>query len=651
MTFLVPLGLLALLALPIILWLHLLRERRKRVVVPSLLHWQNLPRPREGQKRRRLPLTLLLLLHLLAAALLGVALAQPQWLGGLLGGGRHIALIIDTSTSMGAGDSAIIPGQGNSTRLDQARAHARSVINGLGGRDSIALIAAGSQAHLLATGDVDNRASLLAALDALQAGGTGTDIAGALTLAQAALEGYRAGRVEIVTDGALPALSATSENGLPETISVFNSNANVEWTIVGDERDNRALVALAARPRGGSDAQGRTAADVYARVANYGSSAFATDVRLFGDDQLIDTRQINLPAEGESELTWEVPPGVRVLRAEFDGRDTLPIDDQASLSLTQTRPIATLLVSADPGPLERALNAIPGTSIVVIDPGEYASSSLAARADLTIFDGMLPSRWPTGGVLVINPPEGNSPLLTVGNALSLVALERVQSQQLAPLPTGTSGSLFDGLNVDSVSFDLVHRVEVPSWATVQLAAGDVPLILRGRVNQSEVAIWTFVLGESNLPERLAFPLLMARTVRDLTPMPLPMALLAGEALTLRPGQRAETVEVLHPDGQVQHLVISPTLQFEGFTQPGMYTVTERAGSDIIYEGRVAVNAGAPLESDVRARPVPTDPGSNPGSSVAAAEQLPASRERQPLWAWFALAALAVMVIEWVYVHR
>ena len=78
MTFLLPLGLLALLTLPIILILHLLRERRRRMAVPSLLHWQNLPRKREGERIRRLPLTLLLLLHLLVAALIGLALGRPQ---------------------------------------------------------------------------------------------------------------------------------------------------------------------------------------------------------------------------------------------------------------------------------------------------------------------------------------------------------------------------------------------------------------------------------------------------------------------------------------------------------------------------------------------------------------------------------------------
>src|SRR5919202_3406104 len=102
MIFLLPLGLLALLTLPIILVLHLLRERRRRVAVPSLLHWLNVPRRREGQRIRRLPLTLLLLLHLLIAGLLGLAIGRPQIFGALSGGNRQLIVVLDTSTSMAA---------------------------------------------------------------------------------------------------------------------------------------------------------------------------------------------------------------------------------------------------------------------------------------------------------------------------------------------------------------------------------------------------------------------------------------------------------------------------------------------------------------------------------------------------------------------
>ena len=173
MTFLLPLGLLALLTLPVVLLLHLLRERRRRVAVPSLLHWQNLPRKPEGERIHRLPLTFLLLLHLLIAALIGLALGQPQLVGALGGAAQQTAIIIDTSTSMAARDGA-------STRFAMARERARTKLNAMGNGDRVILIAAGPMARVVASGAGDPTA-LLAALDQLRPGGTGTDMDGALT--------------------------------------------------------------------------------------------------------------------------------------------------------------------------------------------------------------------------------------------------------------------------------------------------------------------------------------------------------------------------------------------------------------------------------------------------------------------------------------
>src|SRR5262245_20050158 len=192
MTFLLPLGLLALLTLPVILVLHLLRERRRRVAVPSLLLWQNLPRKREGERIRRLPLTLLLLLHLLVAALIGLALGWPQLAGALGGTARQIAIIIDTSTSMAARAGA-------STRFALARERARTALSGLESGDRAILIAAGPTARVVASASATDVSALLGALDQLRPGGTGTDLSGALTLAEAAFDQQHARQVLVIS--------------------------------------------------------------------------------------------------------------------------------------------------------------------------------------------------------------------------------------------------------------------------------------------------------------------------------------------------------------------------------------------------------------------------------------------------------------------
>jgi Ca-activated chloride channel family protein len=607
MTFLLPLGLLALLTLPVILLLHMLRERRRRVAVPSLLHWQNLPRKREGQRIRRLPLTLLLLMHLLAAALIGLALGRPQLAGALGGSARQIAIIVDTSTSMAARAGA-------STRFALARERARAALSGLSSGDRAILIAAGPTARVVASGGAGDLATLLEALDQLRPGGTGANLDGALTLAEAAFDQQRARQVLVISDGALPPA--------PErTIA-----APLDWQQVGDDQPNRAIVAFAARPAGAN-------VQVYARAANFGATPIQTSIQLYGDDQALGSRNIAIAAGGETELTWTLPARYSRLRAALDGRDSLPQDDDGFLSLVQTRPVSALLVSAKPDALRRALAAIPGIGVTVVDPASYPLTP-ARAVDLTVFDSFLPQAWPDGAILALNPPPGSA-LIAVGR--------RSASQASGEL--ARSGVLLEGLGLEGVRFGSLRLVLPPTWAATQLALGDTPLILRGRSGVHEIAIWTFDVADSNLPTRLAFPLLVARTVRDLTPPALPASITAGAPLALRPDPRASEIDLSGPEGMHATVAVSSSTEIDALTLPGFYRLEERAGGATIFRGQVAVNAGAAIESDLRPRSAL--PIASVGHSPAAAPQ----REVRDIWSWLALGALAVLMLEWGYIHR
>ncbi|MFV9504150.1 MAG: vWA domain-containing protein [Oscillochloridaceae bacterium umkhey_bin13] len=620
MTLLAPLGLLALLALPLIIILHMLRERRRRVVVPSLLLWQRVPRRDEAQRRRRLPLSLLLLLHLLTAALLGLALAGPQVALPNFASVSHTAVVIDLSTSMAASAPA------GGTRLEAAQNEVRRLLASLDAAGSLTIIAAGPTAYLLDRGGPEEVARLDAAMATLRPGGTGSDLAGALTLAEAALQGLPATQIVVLTDAALPApqLAALSERP---------SQHPIRWASVGGPQDNRALVALAARPRSASGP-----VQVYARAVNYGGTPLRTTLRLYGDERLLDTRPLTLAPGGESEITWTVPRDLTVLRAELDGGDGLPADDLALVVLNPVRPVETLIVSANPDPLERALRAVPGLRLRTIAPGFYLGSAEAQQADLTIFERYVPPELPGGGVLLINPLPG-SPLLDLG------AFPREPLGEQAVLRIAPAGAaLLDGLSLASVSFGPVYDLEAPAWANPLLWRGSQPLILRGSLATSEVAIWNFELAQGNLISRLVFPLLTARTVRALTPPALPAAVLVGDTPQIQPDPRANRLELGRPDGRVTVVPITPGEPLRlNLDAPGLYQLTEYGAGRILFRGQLAVNAGSPAESDLTPRDLPA-------ASAAPSIVRENANEAQPLWPWLAALALGVIMIEWFYVH-
>jgi hypothetical protein len=448
----------------------------------------------------------------------------------------------------------------------------------------------------------------------LQPGGTGTDIAGALTLAEAAFDQQHARQLLVISDGALP----------PARVRTLA--APLDWQQVGSDQANRAIVAFAARPSGAN-------VQVYARAANFGPTPIQTSIELYGDGQALGSRNVAIAAGGETELTWTLPARYSQLRAALDGRDALPQDDDGFLSLAQSRPVRALLVSATPDTMRRALAAIPGVSVTTIEPANY-SPVPASPVDLTVFDGFLPRSWPDGAILALNPPADNT-LIAFG--------QRLASQSSGALTR--SGALLEGLGLEGVRFGALRQAQLPAWATTQLALGDTPLIMRGRSGAHEIAIWIFDLADSNLSTRLAFPLLVARTVRDLTPPALPASIAAGARLALRPDPRASSIELSGPEGMQATLAISSSTALDALTLPGFYQIDERANDRTIFQGQVAVNAGAAIESDLQSRPAPPLVGSD--QLDAAGSQ----REMRDIWPWLALAALAVLMLEWGYIHR
>lgn len=605
MTLLWPIGLLALLTLPLIIVLHLLRERRRRVVVPSLLHWQNLPQRQTAQRSRRLPLTLLLLIQLLAAALIALALARPQ-LSNFFGSTRQLAIVLDTSTSMAARE-------GSGTRFAQAQSRARAALNSLGSGDRAILVAAGTTARVLATGTGADIPALLATLDTVQPGGTGTDFTGAFTLAQAAFAGQARREILVLTD------NGPSTTGLPDSVG-----AALSWQQIGTAQPNRAIVALAARAWGAQ-------VQVYARLANYAPTPFSARIALYADERTLGERTANIAANGETELTWTLPASYATLRAVLDGGDSLPQDDEARLSLAQTRPLAIELVSAAPAALRRALAAVPSAQVTVTAPAAYQPGSQAA---LTVFDNFLPAAWPAGPVLVINPPIGST-LLSV----------RAGTTPAKASPLDTRGALLAGLSLAGVDFGPLRSIDAPAGFTAQLANGETPLILRGRSDTHDMAIWAFDPSAGNFTTRLAFPLLIARTVRDLTPAPLPQSVLAGTPLVLRPDARATALRIAGPAGETSTLPATPLLTLDQLTQPGIYAIEEQANGASLFRSQLPVNAGAALEANLYPQPAPTIAEASPSSNAPAAQQL------HDTWHWFALGALALLLLEWGYIHR
>ena len=141
--FATPLGLLALLAIPAIVAIHLFRRRFPVRPVAGLFLWQIVRQtPEGGSKIARLPITTSLILECLAALALALILAGARVSSA--GVSPHLVVLLDDSASMAA-----VNARGESAR-DRAVRRVLAELDRLGNRARVTLVESGDRPSVLA---------------------------------------------------------------------------------------------------------------------------------------------------------------------------------------------------------------------------------------------------------------------------------------------------------------------------------------------------------------------------------------------------------------------------------------------------------------------------------------------------------------------
>jgi hypothetical protein len=513
-------------------------------------------------------------------------------------------------------------------RFDAARSLIREQLQAMGDQDTLTVIGLNPQPAILLSGNAEQKTQVLLALDNLVPGATGQDLPAALTLANGLIDPTRLNQIIVLTDGAY----AVEADALPSIL------APLEWQIVPSNAptlpsSNQALLNVSTRIL--PDGRHR----LFARVINYSDAPVARTVQVFAGERLFDEAAVQLEPQTETARVWTLPATVETARVEIVEPDMLPLDNRAELWLLDTTRQRVLLVSDAPDTLARALEAQPGVEVTIDTPAARGYDS--ADFDLTVFEGQgLPvemTAWPKGNILVVNPPLGH-PLLPGPNF----------TRNLRPDPASAS-ALLAGVDLSGVYFNRVLQVALPDWAETDLKAslasgglsagtGDTgqPLIFHGTAGDSRLVVWAFDLEASNLPARLALPLLMANTLQTLlSPAPQPV-IPVGQPVLISGNFQVEV-----PNGRR----LSSALESEGadefFThtkQPGLYKIYNQ--QDSLVAG-FAVHAGSALESNLS----PQFRFDVLNVERSTFNNLPPQIEYYEIWPWLAGLVLATVVFE------
>lgn len=622
MAFLTPLAFIAaLLAVPIIL-LYMLRLRRREVFISSTFLWQQIVQDTEANTPwQRLRRNLLLFLQLLILAVMILALARPFITVPTISSGQT-ALLIDASASMNATDAV-----GDASRFAQAQRRALEIITAMSAGDSMTIIRVGSIPQVL-TPYTSDQQTLRAAVDNAAPGKGGADWVAALTLATAGAVNPESFNLVIISDGGLGA--AEGLPGVPEEA--------LRYIPVGASSDNVGISAFATRAEPGQPPQ------LFARLTNYGDSEARVIFSLRADGELLDAREYVVAPKSDLPLvSATLPDGFRTLQ----GALTLPsdattpnylADDDLAWAINAAGGDRQVLLMT-PGNrfIAQALRSLPG---ITSFSGDLNRGLPAQAYDVYIFDSWLPDgALPDGDLLIINPPQSTD-LFTVGATTDQTGGKRVLS---------------DDPRMQYVDFGDVNILRftqiTAGWATALASADGGALLLAGEIDGRQVAIVSFDLRDSDLPLKLAWPILMANLLNWFTPADVVTAgdadgLRVGETLEVRPPLDADTVRITLPDDQTRDLPIDrETLIFAETDQPGSYQLEVLRGGELVQSAPFAVNLFSAEESEIAPRETLT---------LGTTEIAEAGEEElgeQEFWPIVLLGALLLLLIEWYVYHQ
>ncbi|MDQ7030323.1 MAG: VWA domain-containing protein [Ardenticatenia bacterium] len=612
MGFLAPTALALLtLALPILL-MYLLKRRREEVTVSSTLLWHHLIRDVEANAPwQRLRPHILLFLQLLALLALVLAAARP-FVAVPTVRGRHLIVVVDTSISMGAHNEE------GTSRLDVARQRALVLFDALPAGGRMTLIRGGGNADVRLA-QAEERAALERALRTLTPSAPDSDMTAALHLAAALAARDEDAQVILLSDGDIH-VEPTARQAVSDIAFTFES--------VGSPVENSAISSLAVRPQG----QGFS---LFVQVTHYGRSPVDRRLVVETDNQLFSALDVTLAPGASADYLFDLPPQTRTVHVRLDPADALPADDVAWATAVLPAPRTVRLVSAGNRFLQAALSLLPNVTLVV-DP--LPAPPPDEPPTLTVLD----AGW-SGDAL----PEGNVWLIAPAQSVGTIEVTGVIS---APVPVATTADdpILRFVDVSDVAILDAVRSELPGWARPVLVdrLTGAPLLWVGEESGRRVAFLAFDLHRSDLPLRVAFPLLVANLVNELTGPEAPQDVTArvGEPVRLVPPASAQRATVITSEGRPIELTLGSRVPSSFVpTSPGLYTIRwEGVESPPI---RVGVSVLNPPESRAGVG-VPNLVG-----RAIAPERGPSRVGQREFWRWAAGLALLALVVEWLIAYR
>jgi len=613
---------------PLILF-YFLKLRRPRLEVPSLALWQQVINDqRVNSPFQKFKRNLLLLLQILLLCALILAAMQPFWPTGNASA-QAIPVLIDVSASMAAKDAA-----NGTTRLDAAKTQIRKLIDNLLPDQRLSLIAVDSTARRL-TDFTNNQRVLHEALNALEVRPVTSRLEDGLRMAEALTRTARVESVLLYSDGNVPG------------IIDFELPYRLNYQQLPDGGPNIGITEFNAR----RTTQGW---DVFTRLEASGQSADKTvntddsaatamrqlvEVELYQNGELLQREAVGVSAGESSRVAFSLETTAAAsleVRLRPDGFDALELDNLAFLELPQPRNVRVYC----PETLSSYRHALLAMEQLELFPREGVKSPEVV--DLK-FSGDASEVGPTARVTVYTGevPTALQPLVQIETEL----VDVVDWNRTAPLLRHVQ--LLDVQIADNpVSQPGIGERDYELAGFQVLAQGARgPLILEQNTVGGVEYYLLFHTDRSSLPYRVGFPILIANALQIALERSELAEARSWPTGTLPPRSVTPDTDfvVETPAGDTERGRSSPQGLLTGITakDPGKYVV-KQGSTEVARLGTGLLSASESQLSTVDKLQFPETSVSTAATTI---------QTDQPIWGWFALAGMALLLGEWWYFQR
>jgi hypothetical protein len=594
--------------IPILLIIHTLKPKPRQVDVTNLFLWNEVLKEKNRnlsfeRLKRNLPLLLQILLVVLAA----LALAKPTWTYQTAKKGNMI-LVIDTSASMKTRS-------GSGIRFDSARQKALQLIEKRDPGQKILIVEAGKKS-VVKTGLIDDTSQALDLAKKLQPSDAAADLESAIYLALSFVDPAKEDLLYLITDGAGKDFSALIKNQpkiRPIIISGGEHNVGItkfEFRQQVDHSDNYEFML---------------------EIKNFNLSPVECSTRLSVDGDGLFESVIPFDAQEKKMLIIPYSGLINgIARATLEIDDDFAVDNQVYLSLNAAKEIWVLLVSKGNPFLEKLLAAYPNfrvNSVKEIIPSSWPEQT--ARHDIVIVDRMDFPETERGNFLLIDAYSPAIPVIKTGQ----VRLPEI-------LAWDRKSPLLANLNLSGLIVEEGAKLQADKQLQPLIESARTGLMYALEENGLRVVLIGFDFTRSDLPFKVAFPVMMSNIFNWLNPHKLEFSILqtqAGEAFDIYLNPQTDTLYTRAPyEKWEKHRVKMNPFRYQNTGRVGIYTIAENAK-----ERYFTVNLADESESDINSISLEHQPDQSEPPLVS--EKIAA---QQPLWMLFVLMGCALLMIEW-----